>query len=206
MVEPFEPIINLASFENFMNFSKVDQTGRIMIRNKIVGLFSDSDDYEETIQDFKLTALKTYWREDTIYGLVVSRDVVKAIHRKYGSRYIPNQYDMNNIFIYKVKNRFAKKDQLSFINFEKMRDLPNEFAKMSISPLEEMTALNQMSFSTSSPLLVAFIDPSKEVQTQQFLDDIEYLGTKYVGKVNFVWVDYRDNLPLKKRLGLEGFQ
>ena len=90
------------------------------------------------------------------------------------------------------------------MDFAADRSLERWLARASISPLEEMTALNQHSFSTATPLLVAFVDPRRERETGSFLAKLEALGRKYLTRVNFVWVDFRDNLLLMIRLGLEG--
>jgi Thioredoxin-like domain len=204
VVEPYEFIQSIAGFERFMNHTRTDITGRHIVRNKIVGLFSEPDDYEEEIDNFKRTSLQSYWREDSLFALVTSKQVVNEIYRKYGPRYLPNQYDKNSVFFLKLKNRFANKEELKLVDFSKIGDLPSWLAKSSVSPMEEMSSLNQFAFSTKAPMLVAFVDPVKEIQTQAFLDQLEYLGTKYLNRVNFVWVDYRDNLQLMKRLGVEG--
>lgn len=205
ITEPIETISSLASFERFMEFSKYDVSGRLLVRNKIVGLFSEPDDYEEYINDLKRTALQTYFKEDTLYAVCSKPIIVKEIYAKYGSKYFTNPYDKNTILYLKPKNRFAKKDELRIMDFSgRDTNLNNWLSKGSISPLEEMTSLNQMSFSTNAPLVVAFINPRKETESQTFLDGLMQLGTKYLNKANFVWVDYRDNLPLMKKLGLEG--
>src|SRR3990167_3124874 len=180
VVEPYEFIKSLAGFERFMEHMKTDITGRHIVRNKVVALFSEPDDYEEEVDNFKRTALKSYWREETMFALITSKEVVNEIYRKYGPKYLPNQYDKNSIFFLKLRNRFAKKEDLKLVDFSKIGDLPAWLAKSSISPLEEMTSLNQFAFSTKAPMLVAFVDPRKEIQTQKFLDQLEHLGTKYL--------------------------
>lgn len=204
LIEPFEPIGSVVGFERFLNFSKTDRTGRLLTRNKVVAIFTDTDEYEELIENFKSVSRQTYWREDTEYGLVTKSDIAREIFKKYGRKFFLNDFDKNTIFFLKMKNRFARREQLTIMNFDKTRDLQAWLAKSSISPLEEMTQLNQMSFSTKSPLLVAFVDPQAESTTQAYLDELEHLGTKYINRVNFVWVDYRDNLSLMRRLGVEG--
>lgn len=204
LVEPFIEITNLKQFEELLVYSKKDISGRHMVRNKVFGLFADKDDYEEIVDNLKETALRTYWREDTVYGICTKPAVVKEIFVKYGTKYVPNQYDKNTIFLLKEKNRFAHSDLLKHYDIMKPIDISKWLAATSISPLEEMTSLNQMSFSTAAPMIIAFVDPRDESRTQAFLDDISQLGTKYLNRVNFVWVDYRDNLILMQKLGLEG--
>ena len=57
LAEPFEQITSLATFDRFYSFSKYDVSGRLLTRNKVVGLFMDAEDYEEYIKELKLTAL-----------------------------------------------------------------------------------------------------------------------------------------------------
>lgn len=204
LVEPYQEIVSLRQFEDLLAYTKKDISGRHMIRNKVLGLFADSDDYDGIVDNFKDTALRTYWREDTLYGLCTKPAVVKEIFGKFGTKYVPNQYDKNTIFLLKGKNRFAHSDLLKHYDIAKPIDLSKWLARSSISPLEEMTSLNQMSFTTAAPMIIAFVDPVQESKTQAFLDDLSNLGTKYLNRVNFVWVDYKDNLILMQKLGIEG--
>jgi hypothetical protein len=204
IVEPYQVINSLREFENLMLYAKEDVSGRHLVRYKIVGLFTEPDEYEEVIENFKFTAQRSYWREDSVFALCTKAPVVREIYGKYGSKYIPNPYDKNSIFYLRMKNRFAHGDVLKLFDLSKPKDLGRWLAENSISPLEEMTSVNQMTFSAGAPLLVAFVDPKQESKTQQFLDSLEPLGRKYLNRMNFAWVDYRDNLELMKRLGQEG--
>lgn len=204
LVEPFTGIASVAGLDQLLAFNKRDASGRHLIRNKIVGLFSDPEEYEGHIENFKRLALDSYTREDTLFGLCTSRDAIREIYKKYGARFLPNPYDKNSIFFLRMKNRFAPKETVALMDFSKDHNLEKWVSRSSISPLEEMTSLNQYSFSTSTPLLVAFVDPRDEKKTGAFLGQLEGLGTKYLNRINFVWVDYRDNLLLMIRLGLEG--
>jgi len=186
---PYQILSSVREIESFIAYTKNDISGRILVRNKVLGLFSEPDDYEERIEEFKEVALKSYWRADTMYGLVLKNSVALDLFAKYGPKYFPNKYDKNNVLLYKMKNRFSKKELVVHFNFDKERDMATWLAKSAISPLEELTANNQMSFSTKSPLLVAFVDPQAESTTQAYLDELEHLGTKYINRVNFVWVE-----------------
>lgn len=204
IVEPYKVLNSLKDFEDLMKLMKTDLSGRHLIRFKIVGLFTESEEYEEIIDNFKFTAQRSYWREDSIFALCTKSAVVREIYSKYGTKYIPNPYDKNSIFYLREKNRFAHNQVLKIFDMSKPKDLGRWLAENSISSLEEMTSVNQMTFNSGAPLLVAFVDPKQEVVTQKFLDSLEPLGRKYLNRMNFAWVDYRDNLHLMKRLGQEG--
>ena len=57
LAEPYEQITSLASFDRFYNFTKYDVSGRLLTRNKVIGLFMDDEDYEEYINELKQTSL-----------------------------------------------------------------------------------------------------------------------------------------------------
>ena len=75
-------------------------------------------------------------------------------------------------------------------------------AQHSIGLVEEMNSLNQHAFSNLIPMLVAFVDPRKHGLTQSFLDQYKKLAEYFRNKVQFVWVDYNDNLGLMRSLGV----
>lgn len=204
MVEPYQPIYSLAAFEDFMAFAKLDITGRHAIRQKVVALFADADDYDEIVEAFKITALNAYWKEDTMFALCTKTSTVKEIYAKYGSKYFTNPYDKNTIFFLNVKNRFEKSDSLDIFNLAKPRPLDQWLSASLLKPVQELTQVNEFSLSNKAPMLVAFVDPLQEHSTQRFLDSLEDLGRKYLDRIVFVWVDYRDNLQLMKKFGLEG--
>ena len=204
MVEPYQAIYSLAQFEEFMNFSKNDVSGRHVIKDKFVGLFVDSEDYEETISEFKDIAQKSYWKEDTMFALCTKPAVARDIYQKYGSKYFTNPYDKNTLYFYNQKNRFERNNKVTIFDLSKLKSINYWLSTILVKSLQEMTPLNEVSFSGGVPLIVAFVDPLDEVNTQIFLDGLEPLGQKYLGRATFVWVDYRDYLDYKKKLGVEG--
>jgi len=204
LVEPFTQIGSLAGFDRLLAFSQQDASGRHLTRNKVVGLFADAEDYEGHIENFKRLALDSHAREDTHFGLCTSREAIREVFKKHGTRFLPNQFDKNAVFYLRMKNRFASRETVAVMDFTKDHNMEKWLSRASLTPLEEMTALNQYSFSTSTPLLVAFVDPADELKTADFLQRLESLGSKFLARINFVWVDFRDNLLLMIRLGLEG--
>lgn len=204
MVEPYQPIYSLSGFEDFMAFTKLDITGRFVVRDKIVGLFADADDYDEIVADFRQVALMAYWKEDTMFALCTKSSVVKEIYAKYGSKYFTNPYDKNLIFFLNMKNRFEHADSLTVYDLNKPGKIEQWLSSSILKPLQELTSLNELTLSAKAPMLVSFVDPRNEAVTQRFLDRMADLGRKYLDRIVFTWVDYRDNLQLMKKLGLEG--
>lgn len=51
-------------------------------------------------------------------------------------------------------------------------------------------------------MLIAFVDPRKYQLTQSFIDSYKKLAEFFTNKVQFVWVDYNDNLGLMRSLGV----
>lgn len=83
-----------------------------------------------------------------------------------------------------------------------VRDVGEWVAKNSLSLVEEMNSLNQFAFSSRIPLLVAFLDPLDKNTSQEFIWGYKRLAERHEGTINFVWVDFRDNLKMMKRLGV----
>lgn len=204
LVDPYHSIHSLSAFEEFINFTKKDISGRHLTRYKVIGLFSDSDDYDGAVSELKWLSLQSYWKQDTLFAICTKPAVVKEIYAKYGSRYISNPYDKNSIFLLIHKNRFERNDIISMFDLAKPKPLNHWLSTILTRPLEEMTYMNELTLTRKVPIVVAFVDPLDEVKTQPFLDRIEELGRKYLHRVVFVWVDYRDNVNLMKILGVEG--
>lgn len=66
-----------------------------------------------------------------------------------------------------------------------------------------MNELNQHAFPNYVPMMIAFLDPSKEAESWNFLREFRKIASLWYGKLSFVWVDYRDNLRLMNRMGVK---
>lgn len=204
LVEPFIEIGSLNLFEQYLNKSNKDMSGRNTIKDKIFGLFADPEDYEGSIQELENLSREAFKRRDAIFAICRKASVVKEIYARYGRKFFLNSFDKNTIVFLKMRNRFQYKEKISIMDFDRSNNIKRWITEASRPVLDEMTPLNQETFSSAIPLAVAFIDPEKEVESQRFLDDLTPVALKYLERVNFVWVDYRDNLALMREIGLEG--
>ena len=205
LVSPIENISSLGSFERFMNYSVLDVTDRQQLRNKIVGLFPDPEEYDEEIAHLKQGALDSYWRDDTIFGMVTNTQVAKRIWSKYfteyrsGSQELPTVIFASNPTMFEENTIGQRKLILSDI-----ADIPAFLGRDSIKFGTEFTSNTRVAMDPMLHTLFAFVDPTDVAGSRKFIKSIEASCHKFKDQIQFFWADYRDNLQLMKRLGVEG--
>ena len=202
-----EPIVELHSMRMVQDFLKgtvKDISGRVLVRSKALCLISDKDDFEEILEEYHKTALLMSWREDMAFGLVSRVKIIKEIRKEYGTKFFPDSFDLNAVAIYRNKNRFEDADQVVLLDMtsNKVKSVGRWIAENSLGAVEELNSLNEGAYSIALPILIAFCEPRKQAETDNFLRGYRNLAKYYEREINFVWVDFNDNLNLMKRLGV----
>lgn len=207
-IEPINNLTSLRLVKEFLSGTVEDISGRKLVRVKALAMFSDLDDFEETYKGFKEAANIMSWREDVVFGVVRDRKLIKQVYDEYGSVFFPERYDLNAVVLHRIKNRFDDKNSTFLYSLDEGNRQKIGFwiAEKSIGVLEEMNELNQNAFPNSYPLLVAFVDVSKKAETWNFLREYRKIAKVYDKKVSFVWVDYKDNMRLRIRLGVKNYK
>ena len=199
--------------DQFLEEIVEDMSGRKIVRVKILLLMdtNEREDFEGAVEGFYKASELMYWREDVVFGEVKSIKLLKEIYYKYGNSFFPGDYDLNSIIVWRNYNRFEYKSHKEGVvikmDMEKMGGKGKDsfgrwIAENSIALVEEMNSLNQHAFSNRIPMLIAFVDPLKSSVTQNFLDQYKKLAEYFKRKIQFVWVDFNDNLGLMRRLGV----
>lgn len=163
--------------DQFLEEVVEDISGRKIVRVKILLLIADSEreDFEGAVNGFYKASEVMYWREDVVFGEVKSLAVLKQVYQKYSTRFFPGDFDLNSIVVWRNYNRFeyhSDKEGVAIkMDLDKMGGKGKDsfgrwIAENSIATVEEMNSLNQHAFSNTVPMLIAFVDPSKSVETQ----------------------------------------
>lgn len=202
-IDPYQELTSLRLVKEFLGQTLDDVTGRRLVRVKAISMVSEPEDFEELFEDFKKAARVMSWREDVVFGTVEDSRVIKMIYEEYRSKFFPEKFDLNCIAVFKNKNRFEETDEIFLYDMNGGRKLGPWIAEKSLGVLEEMNEINNHAFPNDIPMMVAFVDPTKEAQTWNFLRDLRKIAEGYNGRITFVWVDYRDNMRLMIRMGVK---
>lgn len=206
ILNPFKIIDSFEMFEELLKFKEVDYFGRVLFRTKVLAMFDSPDSYDEILNDVFKAADDLTWRLDLNFIIVTEIQTLRKINEKYGKKFFEDDFDKNSLIIYSHKNRFEENDRIVRADLDsgKIKNIKYWIAQSSTIVMDEYTSMNQYAYPADVPLLVAFVDPSDFEKSYQFVKRLREVGLSYIGKINFVWVDYEDNKPLMKKLGVYG--
>lgn len=206
-IDPYQELTSLRLVNEFLNSTVKDLSGRKLVRVKALIMLTDLEDFEEVYNDFIEASKVMSWREDVVFGVVRDKKIIKEVYENYGSEFFPEKYDLNTVAVHRIRNRFDDKNETFLYSLDseggKMQKVGHWIAEKSIGVMEEMNELNQNAFPNNFPLMVAFIDPQREAESWNFLREYRKMAEIYYKKISFVWVDFKDNMRLKTRLGVK---
>ena len=208
ILEPYHLIQSYKNFELFLNNTDTDDSGRLLMRTKILAMFENLEEYDEILKAFLQTADHLIWRLDLTFAVITNRQVLKEIYKNFGKKFFEEKFDKNSIVIFSHKNKFEDEDRiikLSDFNPGKgFKDVQTWIMTSSTLVMDEFTSLNQKAYRKDIPLLIAFVDPDDYTASYNLISGLRSLGSspRYLGRINFVWINYLDNKKLMKDLGL----
>jgi len=203
-IHPIEELHSMRMIREFLDGTKVDISNRKLIRAKALALLSEPEEFEELILQFKEGASTMSWREDVVFGICTNPKIIREAYKEYGRRIFPDEFDLNTFVLHHIKNRFDDHNSTDILDISKIgsQGVGMWMAQKSIQLVDEMNSLNQYAFSDRIPLLIAFLNPNHEKESQEFIWGYKKLAERHRGQIGFAWVDYADNLKMMKRLGV----
>lgn len=166
-------------------------------RNRLVGFFSDIEDYSAEYSSFFSYAEKISHRPDLRVGIVTNREIVEYFKQMYEGIWF-NSHSWNSIVLRRVTRDY-------FLDLSLLSEHLEVFMLYNtISYIEELSTNNNFITSKiSTPIALFFIDTSFIVPNYhaqlKFLIEI---GKNYVGKYVFLFLDGNTKSQSKQQLGL----
>jgi hypothetical protein len=168
------------------------------LRNRLVGFFSDIEDYSAEYSLFLSLAEKISHRADLRIGIVTDKEIVKHFKQIYDGIWF-NSHSWNSIVLKRV-------DKYYYLDLSLLNDKLEIFMVYNtISFVDELS--NNNNFITSkiaTPIALFFIDSTYIVPN--FHAQLKFLigiSKKYVGKYVFMFLDGNAKTKSKEELGFK---
>jgi hypothetical protein len=168
------------------------------LRNRLIGFFSDTEDYSAEYSLFLSHADKISHRADLRIAVVTDKEIVKHFKQIYDGIWF-NSHSWNSIVLKRI-------DKYLFLDLSLLNDKLEIFMVYNtVSYVDELSNNNNLITSKiATPLAVFFIDSTFIVPNfhsqLKFLIDI---SKKYVGKYVFMFVDGNARTKYKEELGFK---
>lgn len=176
----------------------VDENLDFKRRNRMIGFFSDIDEYSAEYASFYSYAEKISHRADLRIGIVTDKNIVEYYKGLYDGVWF-NSHSWNSIVLKRI-------DKVLFLDLS----LLNEYLEIfmiynSVSLLDELSANNNVLITKiNTPIVLFFIDTTFIVPNYhnqlKFISDI---ADKYMGKYVFMFMDGNTKSQSKEQLGLK---
>jgi len=168
------------------------------LRNRLIGFFSDIEDYSAEYSLFLSLAEKISHRADLRIGIVTDKEIVRHFKQIYDGVWF-NSHSWNSIVLKRV-------DKYYFLDLSLLNDKLEIFMVYNtVSFVDELS--NNNNFITSkiaTPIALFFIDstyivPNFHAQLKFLID----ISKKYVGKYVFMFLDGNAKTKSKEELGFK---
>jgi hypothetical protein len=167
-------------------------------RNRLIGFFSDIEEYSAEYSQFLSLAEKISHRPDLRIGIVTDKEIVRHFKQIYEGVWF-NDHSWNSIVLKRI-------DKYYFLDLSLLNEYLETFMVYnSISFLDELS--NNNNFITQkiiTPIAVFFIDTSFIIPN--FHSHLKFLinfSIRYVGKYVFMFIDGNTRSQSKEQLGLK---
>lgn len=208
IINPFHVLQTPKQFETFINSFQADKQGRILFRTKVFAMFDSPDTYDEIVSNFFEAAEEMIWRLDVSFGLVTDKEVLKAIWKTFGKKFFDEEYDKNSLIVYTHKNRFEREDDIQKADVEggSIQNYKLWIGQAATRQVDEYTALNQVSYQTTAPVLIIFLNIEDEYGSEKYLEEMRKVAAEYPYSqaAHFAWVDAEENKSFMKNMGVYG--
>ena len=210
------PVVEIQTVEDVENFfdtscnfnEKNDFLGNTLLnipvetdhhlRNRMIGFFSDIEEYSAEYSQFLSLAEKISPRADLRIGVVTDKQIVRHFKQIYDGIWF-NSHSWNSIVLKRI-------DKYLFLDLSLLNDKLEIFMVYNtVSYVDELSNNNNVITSKiATPLAVFFIDstfivPNFHAQLKFLID----ISKKYVGKYVFMFVDGNARTKSKEQLGFK---
>lgn len=213
----FHPVITLTSVkqvEEFFDMDKplkepdndflagqaieIEELYEYAYKNRLIGFFSDKDEYSAEYDDFFKHAQKISYRSDLRLAVVTDKEIIRHFKQIYEGTWF-NSHSWNSVVL-------KRDEKFMFLDLSLMNEHLEIFLIYNtISYVDELCSNNtKLTSQISTPVMLFFIDTTFIMDNfYTMFRFMEYLSKEYIGKVVFMFMDGNTKTKAKEVLGLK---
>lgn len=167
-------------------------------KNRLIGFFSDIEEYDAEYKAFFRYAEKISHRNDLRIGIVTNKEIIKHFKSIHNGVWF-NDHSWNSIVL-------RRDDKTMFLDLSLLNEHLEIFMIYNTVPYVEEISINNTALiaKITTPIMLFFIDTSfilENYYTQ--MKFIEYLSKEFIGKYVFMYLDGNTKTKTKEMFGLK---